>query len=97
MALSYNSASFTEHSFGIPTFDEVENIYNSINNSNPSTIEIDIVSGDSTTTQQVQFAFGSTGGGSLNRVIYRLRDRVVGVVDFKYSGSSQLTNVKRVL
>ena len=27
MALPYNSASFTEHSFGITTYDEVENTY----------------------------------------------------------------------
>ena len=31
MALSYNSASFTEHSFGIQTYDEVENEYSSGN------------------------------------------------------------------
>ena len=31
MALSYNSASFTEHSFGIQTYDEVENEYNGSN------------------------------------------------------------------
>ena len=27
MALPYNSASFTEHSFGIQTYDEVKNTY----------------------------------------------------------------------
>ena len=31
MALPYNAATFSEHSFGIPTFDEVENTYNSGN------------------------------------------------------------------
>ena len=31
MALPYNAATFSEHSFGIPTFDEVENNYNSSN------------------------------------------------------------------
>ena len=96
MALSYNSASFTEHSFGIPTFDEVENIYTNIDNSNVSTTEIEIVNNDSTTVQSILFAFGASTGAGINRVIYRLRDRVVGVVDFKYSGTN-LTNVKRVL
>ena len=31
MALPYNSATFSEHSFGIPTFDEVVNTYSSGN------------------------------------------------------------------
>lgn len=31
MALPYNAATFSEHSFGIPTFDEVENTYSSGN------------------------------------------------------------------
>ena len=90
MALSYNSASFTEHSFGIPTFDEVENLYSVVD----SSATVDIKNDGNNTS--LPFAFGTSIGSGLNRVIYRLRDRVVGVVDFSYSGTN-LTNVKRVL
>jgi hypothetical protein len=90
MALSYNSASFTEHSFGIPTYDEVINDYGTVNAS--SMVDLD---GDSVDETSLPFAFGSASAGTLNRVIYKLRDRVIGVVDFEYTGGN-LTRVKRV-
>jgi len=62
MALPYNSASFTEHSFGITTFDEVENTYNS---------------------------------GNLVKAIYKLQDKIIGVVEFTYDGGGNLTKAKR--